>query len=160
MRPTLVRRAPALLLAMLAAAGCPAQIAPLHDLDTLDRTDVTIEASGNRHQFEAWIAETPAQQAQGLMFVRDLPANRGMLFVYPEAREVGIWMKNTYIELDILFIAPDGRIVKIAERARPHSLETIRPEAPVTAVLEIRGGEAARRGIRVGDRATWRISDD
>jgi hypothetical protein len=64
-------------------------------------------------------------------------------------------MKNTYIELDMLFIGPDHRIVKIAAKAPPLSLATIDSDAPVIAVLEIKGGEAARRGIRVGDKISW-----
>jgi uncharacterized protein len=141
------------LLAFLAAAGCAAQIAPVHDLATLKRTTVEIRS----HRFEVWLAVSPEEKAQGLMFVRDLPADRGMLFLYDRPTEAGIWMKNTYIELDILFIAADGRIVKIAERARPHSLETISPDSLVTGVLELRGGEAARRGLKPGDKASWTL---
>jgi uncharacterized protein len=145
------------LVALLAAAGCAAQIAPIHDLATLKRTTVEIPSGSAKapHRFDVWLAVSPAEKAQGLMFVRDLPADKGMLFLYDRPTEAGIWMKNTYIELDILFIAADRRIVKIAERARPHSLDTIQPDVPVTAVLELRGGEAARRGLRVGDLAKW-----
>jgi uncharacterized membrane protein (UPF0127 family) len=142
------------LLAFLAAAGCAAQIAPIHDLATLERTTVEIRS----HRFDVWLAISPAEKAQGLMFVRDLPADRGMLFIYEQPTEAGIWMKNTYIELDIIFIDAKKKIVKIAERARPHSLETISPEALVTAVLELKGGEAGRRGLKPGDTVTWTLS--
>jgi uncharacterized membrane protein (UPF0127 family) len=142
------------LLAFLAAAGCAAQIAPIHDLATLERTTVEIRS----HRFDVWLAMSPAEKAQGLMFVRDLPADRGMLFIYEQPTEAGIWMKNTYIELDIIFIDAKKKIVKIAERARPHSLETISPEALVTAVLELKGGEAGRRGLKPGDTVTWTLS--
>jgi uncharacterized protein len=141
------------LFALLAAAGCAAQIAPIHDLASLKRTTVEIRS----HRFDVWLAITPAEKAQGLMFVRDLPADRGMLFLYDQPTEAGIWMKNTYIELDIVFIAVDGKIVRIAERARPHSLETISPGGLVSAVLELKGGEAARRGLKPGDKATWTL---
>jgi uncharacterized membrane protein (UPF0127 family) len=142
-------------LALTAAAGCAAQIAPIHDLATLKRASVEIQASDKKtHVFDAWLAITPAEKAQGLMFVRDLPADSAMLFIYDKPTDAGIWMKNTYVELDIVFIAADGRIVRIAERARPHSLETISPGKPVTWVLEIKGGESARRGLRVGDRVS------
>lgn len=141
------------LLAFLAAAGCAAQIAPIHDLATLKRTTVEIRS----HRFDSWLAVSPAERAQGLMFVRDLPADRGMLFLYEQPTDAGIWMKNTYIELDIVFIDAKGKIVKIAERARPHSLDTISPGGLVTAVLELKGGEAARRGLKPGDTATWTL---
>jgi len=103
-----------------------------------------------------WIADTAARQTQGLMFVRDLPPDRGMLFIEPAARPMTFWMKNTYIELDMLFIAADHRIVKIAAHAPPLSLATINSDEPVIAVLEIKGGEAARRGIRLGEPVAWR----
>jgi uncharacterized membrane protein (UPF0127 family) len=89
------------------------------------------------------------------MFVRDLPAGRGMLFPEPEPRPTSFWMKNTYIELDLVFIGPDHRIVKIAAKAPPLSLALIDSGAPVIAVLEIKGGEAQRRGIRIGDTVSW-----
>jgi len=78
-----------------------------------------------------------------------------MLFIEAAARPMAFWMKNTYIELDMLFIDADHRIVKIAARAPPLSLATINSDEPVVAVLEIKGGEAARRGIRLHDRLTW-----
>jgi Uncharacterized conserved protein len=147
-------------LLMLAAAGMAAvagaQIAPIEDLTRFPRAVVEIETRDRVHRFDVRIADTPARQAQGLMFVRDLPADEGMLFVHEKPRPVSMWMKNTYIELDMLFAGADGRIVHIAERARPHSLDTIGTDVPVAAVLEIRGGEVERRGIRVGDRLEWR----
>lgn len=144
-------------LSLLVAGGCAAQIAPLHDLATLEHTTVEIRAGKSKtHRFDAWLAISPAEKSQGLMYVRDLPADRAMLFLYDKPTDAGIWMKNTYIELDIVFIASDGRIVKIFERAQPHSLETMSSGEPVTAVLEIRGGESAKRGLNKGDRVLWK----
>jgi uncharacterized membrane protein (UPF0127 family) len=128
--------------------------APL-DLATFAQSAVDIGTGSHRQHFDVWIADTPARQTQGLMFVRDLPASRGMLFPEPEPRPTAFWMKNTYIELDMLFIGPDHRIAKIAARAPPLSLATINSDGPVIAVLEIKGGEAQRRGIRVGDTVSW-----
>jgi uncharacterized membrane protein (UPF0127 family) len=125
------------------------------DLATFAQSSVDIGKSPQLQHFDVWIADTEARQTQGLMFVRDLPASRGMLFPEPEPRPTAFWMKNTYIELDMLFIGPDHRIVKIAARAPPLSLATIDSGAPVIAVLEIKGGEAARRGIHVGDKVSW-----
>jgi uncharacterized membrane protein (UPF0127 family) len=131
------------------AAGDP----EILDLATYAQSSVDI-GKPPQH-FDVWIADTPSRQTQGLMFVRDLPAGRGMLFLEPEPRPTAFWMKNTYIELDMLFIGSDHRIAKIAARAPPLSLATINSDVPVIAVLEIKGGEAQRRGIRVGDRVSW-----
>jgi hypothetical protein len=135
--------------------GSIAQTGPLLDLATFAQSSIEIGTGSRRQHFDVWIADTPERQTQGLMFVRDLPAGRGMLFPEPEARPTAFWMKNTYIELDMLFIGPDHRILKIAARAPPLSLATINSDAPVIAVLEIKGGEAQRRGIRIGDAASW-----
>jgi uncharacterized protein len=123
------------------------------DLATFAQSSVDIGKPAQH--FDVWIADTPARQTQGLMFVRDLPPGRGMLFLEPDARPAAFWMKNTYIELDMLFIGSDHRIAKIAARTPPLSLATIDSDVPVIAVLEIKGGEAQRRGIRVGDRVAW-----
>lgn len=139
--------------ALLAACAAGAQVAPLADLASFPRGTVEIHASDSSHRFDVWIAATPERQSQGLMFVRELPPDRGMLFVHDPPRPIGMWMKNTYIELDMLFIA-DGRIVRIVRRARPHSLQTIESGEAVSAVLELRGGEADRRGISVGSRVS------
>ena len=128
---------------------------PLIDLATLAQSHVDIDASSHQQRFQVWVAKSPEQQAQGLMFVRDLPADRGMLFTEAEPHATAFWMKNTYIELDLIFIGPDHRIVKIAAHAPPLSLANIDSGAPVIGVLEIKGGEAERRGIRVHDRVSW-----
>lgn len=137
-----------------------AQIAPLEDLAAFPQRQLEIRAARTRvsHIFDIWIADTPTRQAQGLMFVRDLPAARGMLFVNDAPRLLGMWMKNTYIELDMLFIGADGRIVHIAERTQPHSLDTIATPRPAQYVLELRGGEARRRTILPGDKV-WLLAN-
>jgi len=125
------------------------------DLSTFPRATLEIKSGNARHQFNIWLAQTPEQQMQGLMYVSDLPTDEGMLFVQSKPREMGMWMKNTFIPLDMLFIDAKGRVMKIAANAEPHSLATISSGGPVSAVLELKGGEAARRGIRVGDRVSW-----
>jgi len=123
------------------------------DLATYPKGDLVVEtAAGGRHRFRVWIADTEPRQRQGLMFVRDLPADQGMLFVNRPPRPASFWMKNTYIPLDLLFVDARGKVLHIFERATPLSLEPMGIEAPVRAVFEIKGGESARRGIRVGDR--------
>lgn len=96
------------------------------------------------------IAATQEQQERGLMFRRDLPADKGMLFPYDPPREVAFWMKNTVIPLDILFIGPEGRIVKMVE-AQPLDQTPLPSGQPVKAVLEIKGGLAASAGLATGD---------
>jgi uncharacterized protein len=135
---------------LVAACAAQAQVGALEDLSTFPKGRVEIQGRSGSHEFRVWIADTPQRQAQGLMFVRDLPADRGMLFVHEPPRQSGMWMKNTYVELDMLFVA-QGRIVSMARRARPHSLKSIESGVPVSAVLELRGGEIDRRGLRVGD---------
>ncbi|MGH8221114.1 MAG: DUF192 domain-containing protein [Steroidobacteraceae bacterium] len=134
------------------AAGAPGQ-PPIEDLANFPRTTLEIVSGVRRHRFDVWIADTDARKEQGLMFVRDLPENQGMLF--PDCC-MGIWMKNTYIELDIVFVGKDGRIAKIAPRARPFDETTIPAPGPAEAVVELEGGEAERLGLRVGDRVTWK----
>lgn len=148
----------ALVLLTLVAFGCRAQPADLLDLASFPKTTLSIHSSANAHDthvFDIWLAQTPEQQEQGLMFVRDLPANRGMLFVSEQPRVFRMWMKNTFIPLDMVFIGADGRIAKIAERTTPHSLATISSDVPVAAILEIKGGEAARLALHRGDRVSW-----
>lgn len=112
-----------------------------------------LEASGGQCVLlELWLAETPAQQRRGLMHVRDVPDGWGMLFVYEGEREVSMWMKNTHVSLDMLFIRDDGTIASIATDTRPLSLESIRSGKPVDRVLELKAGTVARWGIKPGDR--------
>ncbi len=126
----------------------PAQAGSLEDFP---RDELQLESDGRRHDFRVWIADTPERRAQGLMFVRRLPRHQGMLFLFGEQQPVSMWMKNTYISLDMLFIAADGRIARIAQRTAPHSLTTIDSRGEVTAVLELGAGECARLGVQVGD---------
>lgn len=131
----------------------------VEDLRRFPQATVEIRSGKQLHKFDVWVADTPERQMQGLMFVSDLPANRGMLFVERKPREMGMWMKNTYIPLDMLFIDARGRIVKIAERTTPHSLETVSAGQAVSAVLELKGGEAKARGLRAGDSVSWKPYD-
>jgi uncharacterized membrane protein (UPF0127 family) len=131
------------------------------DLATFPRTSLEIthhgaDHSSRKYAFEVWIADTPERGEQGLMFVSDLPENMGMVFPVQPPRVETMWMKNTYIELDMLFIATDGRVTKIIARAAPMSLQTLSSDAPVAAVLELRGGQAAKLGLRVGDTVVWK----
>jgi uncharacterized membrane protein (UPF0127 family) len=113
---------------------------------------LAVTTASGTHRFTVEMAVTPEQRARGLMFRRRLAADHGMLLVYETERDVAIWMKNTYLSLDILFVGGDGRIRHIVERAPPLSTRVMPSGAPVRAVLELPAGTAARLGIRVGDR--------
>jgi uncharacterized membrane protein (UPF0127 family) len=113
---------------------------------------LTIESNGSRHRFAVEIADTPALQARGLMFRRDLARDAGMLLVYETEATVTMWMKNTYLPLDMLFIAADGRIIHIVERTVPLSTQIISSRKAALAVLELNGGTVSRLAIAVGDK--------
>jgi uncharacterized membrane protein (UPF0127 family) len=115
---------------------------------------LTIRSASGEHRFTVEVAATPEQQERGLMFRRSLGPDQGMIFPYSPSQEVGFWMKNTLIPLDMIFIRSDGTIVRIVT-AKPHSLDPVRSGEPVSAVLEIAGGRAAELGIREGDVARW-----
>lgn len=136
--------------AVLLAAGV-AQAQGL--LANFDKGDLAIVTANRRHEFSVELALTPQQHQQGLMFRREMARDAGMLFDFgPRLRRASMWMKNTYIPLDMLFIKADGEIESIAERTTPHSLEPINSRGPVRYVLELNGGTAARLGIAPGDR--------
>lgn len=136
-----------ILLGILLASGRPVAAGAPEEL--------VIETAAGSHAFAVEIARTPAERSQGLMFRERLAPDAGMLFLYAEDQPVSMWMKNTLIPLDMLFIARDGRIVKIAERTVPLSQVVIVSDGDVAAVLELNGGTAARLGLRPGDRVRY-----
>jgi len=146
---------------LLSAACALAQSPNLPlQLSSFPRTQLRISAPAGTHvpwtrEFDVWVADTPERAEQGLMFVSDLPENKGMVFPLDPPRVENMWMKNTYIELDMLFVRADGRVTKIIERAHPLSLETLSSEEPVAAVLELKGGMAAKLGLKSGDIVRW-----
>jgi hypothetical protein len=119
---------------------------------TFTTEPLTIETtSGKNHDFTAELALSNAQREQGLMFRKAMPLESGMLFDFGQERDVAMWMRNTLIPLDMLFIARDGRITHIHENAVPHSEAIISSRGPVKFVLELNGGTAKRYGIKPGD---------
>ena len=107
---------------------------------------------GENVVINAYIADTPAKRAQGLMHVTDLPENAGMLLVFSQPRQVSMWMKNTIISLDIVFIEPDGRIAHVHPDAKPLSLESIPSIWKVKWVLELNAGVAGKLNLKPGDK--------
>jgi len=110
-----------------------------------------------RGEFQAELATTSAQLAQGLMYRQELGADRGMLFVFPEVTQTSFWMKNTLIPLDMIFIGADKRIVSIVENAAPQTTTPRSAEGPFQYVLEIEGGRSAALGIRPGDEVEFEV---
>lgn len=116
-----------------------------------------VSSDGKTHVFQIELALTVEEQRRGLMYRQSLPAGQGMLFDYVAERQIDMWMKNTLIPLDMLFIGKDGTIRGIAERAVPYSLEDIASPGPVRAVLEINGGTVDRLHIHTGDKVSYRL---
>ncbi len=107
---------------------------------------------GQKQTFKVEVARNDADRAQGLMFRRSMPADQGMLFDFARVEPVSMWMQNTYLPLDMLFIRADGTIARIAANTEPLSTRTIPSGEPVLAVLELNAGTAAKLGIKPGDR--------
>ena len=123
------------------------------------RAAVRIETAAGARPFDAELAETPEQRARGLMFRRALAPDAGMLFLFPPGERPTMWMVNTWLPLDMLFVAADGRIVDIFPNTVPRSRLTISTPHPASMVLELGGGTARRLGIATGDRLSWRRAD-
>jgi len=121
-------------------------------LVTFKHDELTISGVGGSHKFQIELATDNAQREQGLMYRQTMAPDAGMLFLYDRPQPVAMWMQNTYIPLDMLFIAADGHIVNIRQRAVPHSQENIASAGPVKAVLELNGGTVSRLDIKVGDK--------
>ncbi len=120
-----------------------------NDLDSAFEKDILVIAASEHacYVFDIYVAMTRAQQSRGLMYVRYMPESTGMLFVYQQPRVLSMWMKNTYIPLDILFIRADGSIANIETNTEPLSLESIRASEPLNFVLELNAGVTERLGI-------------
>ncbi len=117
------------------------------------RSSLIIDTTGNAcEHFEIFVAAERAAQARGLMFVREMPDEVGMLFIHPNERMISMWMKNTLLPLDMVFMSQSGTVTHIAENTVPGSLDTISSQQPALAILEINGGLAGRLGIESGNR--------
>jgi uncharacterized membrane protein (UPF0127 family) len=129
---------------------------PVHAADgKFERVEIVTR--GGVHVFDVELAVTAEERSKGLMFRRELPQGRGMLFDFVGEGPIAMWMKNTFVSLDMIFIRADGRIARIAENTTPQSETTIPSGAPVKAVLEVVAGTVKRLGIAPGDRVAHRI---
>jgi uncharacterized membrane protein (UPF0127 family) len=137
-----------ILLALLALLASGSSMADEGLEGAFAGASIVIETSGSAcYDFDVYLALTPEQQRRGLMHVRQLPQFTGMLFVYRSDDIHSMWMKNTFIPLDILFIRSDGSVASIAAMTEPLSLRSIASAEPVRYVLELNGGVAEELGI-------------
>lgn len=120
-----------------------------------EHSTLKIETADAVHSFDIEVATNDAQRARGLMFRNEMAPDAGMLFLYRRDRVLTMWMANTYLPLDMLFIGADGRIVRVAENTIPLSRTTISSRNRARAVLELNAGTARRLGIRAGDRVVY-----
>lgn len=156
------RLAPALLICMHLGSPALSADAPgaepgapevtARDLDRVFRRDTLQIATPDArvHRFNTWIADDDQRRQRGLMFIRELRPDDSMLFIYPQPMRVAMWMKNTYVPLDILFVAADGKVINIARNTEPLSLKTIESGGIVIGVVELPAGTAARLKIAPG----------
>ncbi|HEY6451788.1 MAG TPA: DUF192 domain-containing protein [Steroidobacteraceae bacterium] len=150
----------AVLMAVVAllASSLPLRTARAQEpLEKFPRSVLDIHTRHGPEWFSIWIADTPQRAQQGLMYLEWLSTDQGMLFPEQSPRVVHMWMKNTLIPLDMLFIDAKGRIVYIRERTTPMSEAIIASPEPVKAVLELAGGNCAKLGIRTGDRVHYEL---
>jgi uncharacterized membrane protein (UPF0127 family) len=125
-------------------AGEAAHAASIQPLEIVTKTGV--------HVFSVEMATTEEEKTTGLMYRKELPEGKGMLFDFTPEQEVSMWMKNTYISLDMIFIRADGRILRIAENTEPMSTKIIPSRGLAKGVLEVIAGTAQKYGIAPGDR--------
>ena len=125
----------------------------LRELENWEKNIIKISNSSDiLHTFEVYIADSNSKRKMGLMYIENLPNNHGMLFKFNSPRIASMWMKNTYISLDLLFIDKNQTIVKIHNNAEPFNLKSISSKLKVKWVLEINGGLAEELGINPGNK--------
>lgn len=118
----------------------------------MKKEEAVIETAEGKYAFQVEIADNPEARSMGLMFRRALGDRDGMLFFYPQEQFISMWMRNTYIPLDMIFIRSNGEIYRIEENTQPFSEEIIASGERVLAVLEVKGGTAASLKLKPGDR--------
>lgn len=149
-----------MLFAALAAApaACQPAAAPValeRSAAGLQQVPLTIKSGAKTHRFTVEVARSAEEQQTGLMNRNSLAPDHGMIFPYSPPQPVAFWMENTLIPLDIIFIAPGGKILRIEANAVPLSRDLVRSGGEVEAVLELAGGRAAELGIKDGDQVSW-----
>ena len=122
------------------------------ELESWGKNIIKISSSGGKiHKLDVYIADSNYKRKKGLMYIENLPINHGMLFEFDSPRIASIWMKNTHISLDILFIDENQTIIKIHNEAKPFNLKSITSKIKVKWILEMNGGLAKAMNIKTGD---------
>ncbi len=161
----MLRAVPVFLLLSLITMSCGSD-SPERRGDSLEPTftkEGTLTFIGETDQpirtIDIEVADTEPERRRGLMQRRQMGYDKGMLFVFDDTSESGMWMKNTPMPLDIIFAGPDSTVINVVKRTKPFSLESIQPTAPKKFVVEVRAGFADRFGIAPGTRLRWSRSD-
>jgi uncharacterized membrane protein (UPF0127 family) len=143
-------------------AALPGSALANAELDAVFQRDVLIISAGRFacHRLDVYLAQNDAQRARGLMHVRELAPTTGMLFVYGQDGYLSMWMKNTYIALDMVFVRRDGTVASVVRDTEPLSLRSIVAPEPVRYVLELKAGTAERLGIDETSLLLWRDTHD
>lgn len=147
-----VRAAVTVLLCMLLQSHAGAE-QPTGLIDDMPRAQIIVDTSASRCLLlDAWLAETPEQKSRGLMFIKHLDEFEGMLFWHSQPAKLTMWMKNTFIPLDMVFLHADGEIAGIAANTTPHSTKRIQSPGVVAGVLEVNAGFSERWSLKKGNR--------
>ena len=147
------------LLKLIALVGCLFVLESRHAVsDTIfPQSEILIVSKSGEHKFVVDVATTMAQRQVGLMYRKKMARNRGMMFDFGEEQLIAMWMKNTLIPLDMLFVDKTGRILQIERATTPLSLETIAGRRPAMSVIELNAGLTAELGISEGDQIMHNI---
>lgn len=145
------------LLVSLALAEAGRAQEPVTANPALATVPLSLAASGQTHRYTVEVARTAVEQARGLMVRKTMRRGHGMLFPMSPPRDAAFWMEGTVLPLDIIFIAPDLTVRRIAADAVPFDRTELPSGGPVVAVLELNAGEAARIGLRPGDKVSYRL---
>ena len=144
----------ALAMAFALSTASPVFAADPEPIDFGPTEKLVVLSESGAKTFDVEIADTLKKQARGMMYRESVPAMTGMLFEFEEPNVKTIWMKNTAVSLDIIFVRSNGKILKIEHSAAPYTLRSASSEAPVAAVLELGAGQSLELGIKPGDRVS------
>jgi len=132
-----------------------AVVLPLGRATAAGTETLVLKTESGEYSYTVEIADTDRERATGLMFRRSLPEKSGMIFLYDPPQRVGMWMRNTYIPLDMVFITAEGTVRRIEADTEPFSTDLISSGGEVAAVLELNAGQAAKIGVKPGDRVIF-----
>src|SRR5215471_19261956 len=130
-------------------------VTPWHGVLAASTGTLVLKTTTGDHNFNIEVATTDQERALGLMFRRSLPENSGMLFMYDPPQPATMWMKNTFIPLDMVFISADGKVHRVESNTEPFSTAIIPSEGDVVGVLELNAGEANKIGLKRGDQVIY-----